>query len=562
MIAQARSIAHGKAYSEYAERKEKAVFVGADNMITNTDIIFDNPDFINELWGEFKEAGLDYVRKGKDVTRDTIVIEFSPTTNESEGWTREQWYAHAKELLEEMDKRHLQAPIWDAKKKRYKRNKDGSLTMRDIPQTKLAKSKWMAYLHKDSESGIWHLHIIISRYNMDNELNCDDEIAKRAAQAAEELNKKYGYRSAEDIHDEHAAEIRQIIDDILFDMEGEDIDVKEFQERMKAVTFVDYKGNVQNYDMQYHTDNKGKVTGWSVRRGNSTYTGTELGFQLHINPNAHQKQFYKDAIYDTLRQMNDKTFSWDRFIDLMERNHGCQIDVKRDSKGDVVNYFISRGENRPMPASQIGANITAKKIVGEWQKEQNKLQGHQSDTTQDDEKKVRRWSKEWQKMEQEKREKQEAQRIKNLDELAKSYKNDGRSMDPTATEKERQKAIRDARKALSDYAKNKIMYVDMKEAIINGAAAKAVENGNSPFINVNLQGAVQELMEGLSMTGGQISSVMTTVGDSLVGMIIPPDMPVSAGPGSNTDLPKQKDDWWNAWKNAFGMKLKKSTFHR
>ena len=114
-----------------------------------------------------------------------------------------------------MDKRRLQAPIWDAKKKRYKRNKDGSLTMRDIPQTKLAKSKWMAYLHKDSESGIWHLHIIISRYNMDNELNCDDEIAKRAAQAAEELNKKYGYRSAEDIHDEHAAEIRQIIDDIL-----------------------------------------------------------------------------------------------------------------------------------------------------------------------------------------------------------------------------------------------------------------------------------------------------------------------------------------------------------
>ena len=78
MIAQARSIAHGKAYSEYAERKDKAVFVGADNMITNTDIIFDNPDFINELWGEFKEAGLDYVRKGKDVTRDTIVIEFSP----------------------------------------------------------------------------------------------------------------------------------------------------------------------------------------------------------------------------------------------------------------------------------------------------------------------------------------------------------------------------------------------------------------------------------------------------------------------------------------------------
>ena len=106
------------------------------------------------------------------------------------------------------------------------------------------------------------------------------------------------------------------------------------------------------------------------------------------------------------------------------------------------------------------------------------------------------------------------------------------------------------------------MYEDTKETIINGAAAKAVENGNSPFINVNLEGAVQELMEGLNMTGGQISSVMTTVAESLVGMMIPPDMPVSAGGGGNNDLPKQKDDWWNAWKNAFGMKLKKSTFHR
>ena len=69
--------------------------------------------------------------------------------------------------------------------------------------------------------------------------------------------------------------------------------------------------------------------------------------------------------------MNDKAFSWDKFMDLLERNHGCQIDVKRDSKGDVVNYFVSRGENRPMPASQVGANITAKKIVSEWQREQN-----------------------------------------------------------------------------------------------------------------------------------------------------------------------------------------------
>ena len=69
-VAVTRSISHGKAYSEYSQKKDEngvitATFVGAKNMVGNTDLIFDNVQ-LDDMWMEMKEAGRDYVRKGKD----------------------------------------------------------------------------------------------------------------------------------------------------------------------------------------------------------------------------------------------------------------------------------------------------------------------------------------------------------------------------------------------------------------------------------------------------------------------------------------------------------------
>ena len=69
MIAKARNISHGQAYEKYITRKDLAVFVGAKNMVANTDLFVSN-DQLDDLWGEFEEAGRDYVRKGKDVTNN------------------------------------------------------------------------------------------------------------------------------------------------------------------------------------------------------------------------------------------------------------------------------------------------------------------------------------------------------------------------------------------------------------------------------------------------------------------------------------------------------------
>lgn len=274
MIAVARSISYGRTYSEYAERKDRAVFVGAENMLSNTDLIFDDFDDLNNLWQEFEEAGLDYARKGKDVSRDTIVIEFSPTKSESEEWTSEQWFEKARELLEVMDQQQLEHPKWDPKKKDWERDSSGEKKMFPIPQTKLSRSKWMAMLHKDSASGIWHLHIIISRFNMNNELNCDTDIAKRAAKAAEMINQKHGWVSAESISEGHRKELVNTIYDVLRNMDK--FSWNNFKDAMEERTFTDYKGEVQNYKLIFRNDSKGNVVGYSIWRGSSNYNASKI----------------------------------------------------------------------------------------------------------------------------------------------------------------------------------------------------------------------------------------------------------------------------------------------
>ena len=69
MIAKARSISYGAAYTEYAAKKEKAVFLGAENMAGDHDLFIDDLQF-EDLWLEFKEAGRYYQGRGKDDQRN------------------------------------------------------------------------------------------------------------------------------------------------------------------------------------------------------------------------------------------------------------------------------------------------------------------------------------------------------------------------------------------------------------------------------------------------------------------------------------------------------------
>ncbi len=539
-----RSIPHGKAYTEYSQKKDEngiptAEFVGAKNMVGNIDLIFEPTQF-DDLWLELQEAGRDYVRNGKDVTRDTIVIEFSPAAEESAGWTLDDWMKAAEELIDNIDDIQLYKQRRDPITKEWIRDENGEPAKFPVPKTNLKNSKWFAFLHRDSKSGIIHLHITLSRYTEDNQLNCDTEIAKKAAQACERLNISRGWTKAEDIQAAHIEEINNVINSIMEELNGNDIDLPDFKYKVEAKTFKDYKGHERHYELQYHHDKNGKVDGYSVKRGNSVYTANQLG-QKVANITADLKEEIKDAIYDVLRKMDTPKFDWMKFKAMMESSGRYQLELIRDSKDDVVRYNV-KCDGRIYNASQIGANVTALKILREYEsikREQGKLRQQPTAKNKLAVGPV-----------------QTKQPVANGIALPKSTSQKSAIQSPvimrehTQGEQERRSAIDKTLEVLQKFAKSTFNVLDGDERadIIPGIIANAINKGFATNTESGLELSARDLLSAFDdkAVHGALSAIAL--------FPIPSYVPSAGGVGGggNNDLPKKKDDEWEWWKkNVF-----------
>ena len=540
-----RSISHGAAYNEYSQKKDlktdipTAEFIGAKNMVGNTDLIFE-PTQMDDFWLELKESGRDYVRKGKDVIRDTIVVEFSPTVAESFGWKRSDWMQAAEDLVENIDAVEIYKQVRDPKTKDWIRDEDGNPKKFPVPKTDLKNSKWLAYLHRDSESGIPHLHIVISRYTEDCKLNCDTDIAKKGAIACEKLNADRGWTKAEDIKAEHITEINKAINAIMDEIDGNDIDLSDLKSKVEAQTFTDYKDRVRHYELQYHKDLDGKVDGYSIKRGNSIYTADQLGQKI-TNITADRKREIKDAIYDVLRKMDTPKFSWMKFKAMMEASGRYRLELIRDSRDDVVRYNV-KCNGRTYNASQIGANVTALKILREYERikrEQEKLRQQATAKNKPVTKPV-----------------QTKQSVKQTPALPKSTSQKSATQatvikrDPTRGEQERMVVIDKTLDVLQKYAKSTFKELDSDERanIIPGIIANAINRGFSTNTESDLEMSARDLLSAFDdkAVGGALSAIAL--------FPIPSYVPSASGGGGggNNDLPKKKDDEWEWWKkNVF-----------
>lgn len=543
-----RSISHGAAYDEYSQKKDErgiptAEFIGAKNMVGNTDLIFEATQ-MDDFWLELKEAGRDYVRKGKDVTRDTIVIEFSPTVEESLDWTRDDWMKAAEELINNIDDVQLYKQKRDPKTKDWIRDEDGNPVKLPVPKTDLKNSKWLAYLHRDSESGIPHLHIIISRYTEDCKLNCDTDIAKKGAQACEKLNERRGWTKAEDIKAAHIEEINNVINFIMDELGENDIDLPLFKSKVEAQTFIDYKGRERHYELQFHKDQNSKVDGYSVRRGNSVYTADQLGQKI-VNITADRKGEIKDSIYDVLREMDTPKFDWMKFCRMMERSGRYKVELIRDSKSDVVRYNIKAG-GRTYNASQIGANLTAKKIMREYdriKREQEKLRQQAAAKNRQTAESV-----------------QPKHTFTPKTTQQKPVHTPVVKRELTEGEKERRSAIEKALDVLGKYAKSKFGLLDPEErdSIIPGIIANAINKGFTTNTENGLFASARNLLTGADESAKALEGALSAVqlfaipAGAPVGGGVYYTPSVGGGGGGNNDLPKKKDDDWEWWKkNVF-----------
>ena len=254
MIARARAIAYGSAYTTYSTLKRDSELVCCKNMAGDMTMAVTEDD-LDSIWMQFKHAGDIYIAKGKPVTRNLIAMEVSPTKEESKGWSMEQWSLLAHRVIEEMDKIEF-------------RNKEGKVSSR---RTDFTHSKWLAMLHHDAKSGIPHLHFMISRFTTDGRINDTNLIGLKATMAANSINQSMGWRQSLDISEEHQAEIKDALYDILRSMEKFDWNV--YLEKIKE----------RGYGAELRHDSNGKVVGYRVARGYSKYNASQIGRKLSAN---------------------------------------------------------------------------------------------------------------------------------------------------------------------------------------------------------------------------------------------------------------------------------------
>ena len=486
-----RQGSHGKAYSDYAAMKDKAIYVGGEHLDCMTFIDDNKPD-MEEIWYEFEEEGSLY----PNIKNTCIMLESSPTPEEmksmginsdEETLTEEQKAAlmdYAKELLDKMDDQEI---IYHRKDKNgnFILDENGRKKKFKVPKTHLRNSKWFCMLHRDAKSGIWHLHFLISRFTRGGQDTNDPRmIAKRAARATELLNQSRGWKSAERISNHHQNEIKDTVYDVLRKMDKFSWD--DFKRDMEARTFTDYKGKQQNYELMFRNDSKGNVVGYSVWRGNSNYNASKIG-----------KQLTASRLYKTWQAIHE------------------------DERKRVTAKPKSQTVTPPKPK-----NIVYVKSEEEKKREMDEL--------------YRRLKAEKDKVEKEKAERRAEQQ---------------KPREQSQEEKEAYSAVSKSMQILNKFCGwsynvfGRDEYSDLQEGIVGKCLL-----GGRDTTRENLQEAANELMGMVEGAAAQIEKATALMVEFVAGMALPQVTPSGGGGGGqNTGgwRGKRDDDWWNLWKPVF-----------
>ena len=242
MIAKARAISHGANSMRYVVNKDKADIIKLHLLPDNV--------AAESLWSRMLLHQAKFLgERSKAIKNNMIRIEVSPTSEETKGWTNTDWGKLADDFILEFDSIDLS--------EKTKRVKD--------KHTNLRNSQYVVSLHRDSKSGILHLHIDANRIDNDGNINNDHNIHIRAMAAANNIAKRKGWVQASDISKQNKQEITNACINVLRSMDR--FDWNDYVERLKQ----------KGYDVMLQKDSQDVVRGYSIKRGNSTYKSSSLG---------------------------------------------------------------------------------------------------------------------------------------------------------------------------------------------------------------------------------------------------------------------------------------------
>ena len=247
MIAKARAISHGANSMRYVVNKDKSDIIKLHLLPDNV--------AAESLWSRMLLHQAKFLgERSKAIKNNMIRIEVSPTSEETKGWTNADWEKIADDFIREFDSIDLSEKC---AKDRH---------------TNLRNSQYVVSLHRDSKSGILHLHIDANRIDNDGNINNDHNIHIRAMAAANNIAKRRGWIQASDISIQNKQEITNDCMDALRSMDR--FNWNDYVERLKQY----------GYDVMLQKDSQNIVRGYSIKRGNSTYKSSSLGKGRNLMP--------------------------------------------------------------------------------------------------------------------------------------------------------------------------------------------------------------------------------------------------------------------------------------
>jgi len=259
MVATAKPIAHGEAMTNYATKNERADLV-------KVNLLMEDLPYMG-MWDEMVLHMNRYKQKfaRKPIEKTSIRIEVSPSMNESDGWTLDDWRRFTDEFVDELDK--------------VTKTPDGK--HKNLTPTDIKNSQYFAALHYDAKSGIPHLHLVVNRIDKNGNINDCHFIGERAVSAAQAVNHRHGWKDPMEIREEH---LQQITDDCM-----------EILKLLPRFDWTSYETLLtkRGYKVKLKRDKENVVRGYSIRMGNSTYKSSELGVGRNLMPSKIENTWRK-----------------------------------------------------------------------------------------------------------------------------------------------------------------------------------------------------------------------------------------------------------------------------
>ena len=263
MIGKAKAISHGinalryiKGESRNKKEPEKIHHV-CDQYLS--------PDL--DAMGIWLEMSLS-ANSHSSIKNSVIHIEVSPAMEHTNDFTIDDWQKLWQEFAEEFDRQTIH---------------DGKGRTLSSP-TNILGSKATVWLHKESDSGIPHLHALVCRVDEEGNINNDHQIHLRAQRAAETVAKRRVWTTANQIR---TSNIQQVNEDCM-----------EVLRAMPQWSFNDYFQGLygKGYYVKSQVDKQGVVRGYTLvskKNPNVRYKASDLGTGRNLTASRIEKTWQR-----------------------------------------------------------------------------------------------------------------------------------------------------------------------------------------------------------------------------------------------------------------------------